>query len=280
MTTTASQSKRDLKHRLYDLLEVQVDNDTAKRVYDAYDIFMIVLIILNVFAVILETEPTLAAQFGTFFEVFEAVSVLIFTIDYVLRLWVCTVDPRYAQPVWGRLRFALSPLALIDLLSVLPFYLSMLLPVDLRFLRVLRLLRFLRLLKIGRYSDAVQTLWSAVRSRAEELVVCLIMGAILLVLASCAMYYVESDVHPDGFGTIPQAMWWSAVTLTTVGYGDVYPTTTLGKIIGSGIAVLGVGMFILPTGILATAFAEEVRKRHEINKPTVCPHCGKELPKS
>lgn len=162
---------------------------------------------------------------------------------------------------------------LIDILAIAPFYLA--LAGDLRAIRVLRLFRLFRVIKVARYSKAVQTLGRVIRAKREELLVAVFVLIVLLVLSSSLMYYVENDDQPAAFGSIPEAMWWSIATLTTVGYGDVHPITPLGKFIASIIAVLGIALFALPTGILGSGFVEEMQKER-LHKQ-VCPHCGKDI---
>lgn len=260
------------KRRTYELLEREVG---ATRSDLAVDLFVSTLIVVNVCAVMLETVAWIGPPWGPYFAAFELFSVAVFTAEYVLRLWSCTADPRYAGALRGRLRYALSPLALIDLLAVAPFYLEFV-AFDLRFVRALRLFRLLRLFKLARYADSMRTLGVVLRSRREELLVTLFIVVVLLVFASSAMYYVENDAQPQQFSSIPASMWWGVETLTTVGYGDVYPVTTAGRFLGAGIAILGVGLFALPTGILASAFSEELQKRRRRER-LACPHCGRDV---
>ena len=174
----------------------------------------------------------------------------------------------------GRIRFALQPLQIIDLLAILPFYLPFI-GIDLRFLRAVQLFRLFRLLKMGRYSQSLTTLTNVIKSKKEELSITLFAGFILLIIASSLIYLVENEAQPEAFHSIPNSMWWGVVTLTTVGYGDVYPKTALGKIIGACIALLGIGLFALPAGIIASGFASEIQKKETEIK--VCPHCGKKI---
>jgi len=267
-----------LKRRLYEVLEVAEQGDTLSRVFD---IFIISLIALNVLALILGTIPSLAS-FERLFRMFEFVSVIIFSIEYLLRLWSCTEDEKYEAPVKGRFRFARQWMIIIDLLAILPFYLALAAPVvralDLRMLRAVRMMRIFRLFKLGRYSQAMKTMGRVLRNKKEELGITISIVLLLLIIASSLMYFVENPVQPEVFSSIPAAMWWGVETLTTVGYGDVIPQTALGKALGMVIAILGIGMFALPAGILGSGFFEEVqRKRRE---PEVCPHCGKEIRKN
>jgi voltage-gated potassium channel len=266
---------KKIKARLYDILVETSDRKLPDRIIA---IFLMALILLNVIAVILETVEELATSYAALFYYLELLSVAVFTLEYLLRLWICTLNPKYQGSILGRLRYALTPMALVDLIAILPFYLPAVLPLDLRVVRTLRLFRLFRLLKLARYAESLNTLDDAIRSKKEELVISIMMLLILLLLSSSLMYVVESEAQPDKFSSIPATMWWSVATLTTVGYGDVFPTTPLGKLLGAFIAILGIGVFALPTGILATGFAEALEKRRRPKPaPTICPHCGHEI---
>ncbi len=246
-----------LKKRIFDVIESPDPEDWRGKYFDD---FMIVLIIANVIAVVLETVESLAASYGTFFQYFEYFSVTVFSVEYILRIWTAdeNEDERFHPPVKGRVRFAMTPMALVDAIAILPFYLGMFLAVDLRFMRVFRLLR---LLKLTRYSAALQILGAAVYGQRRALGAALMIIVTLLVFASSVIYLLEKDAQPEAFSSIPQAMWWGLATLTTVGYGDVTPISVAGRVFGGFIMVLGIGMFALPAGILATAFGNEIKKR-------------------
>lgn len=244
-----------LKKRIFEIIEVSSEGD---RVSYYFDLFIVILIVLNVISLILGSVNELYAQFSPFFILFDNASLCIFTVEYMLRLWTCNCNPAFNQPIIGRIKYIFTPLALIDLFAILPFYIPMILPVDLRFLRILRIMRIFRLLKLARYSSAIQLLGKVVKREKDTISVLFFMLLIILVIVSCLIYYVEKDAQPDVFSSIPASMWWAAVTLTTVGYGDVYPVTLLGKILGTIIALLGIGMFALPAGVLASGFIEEV----------------------
>ena len=261
-----------IQRRIYELLEVAHPDDTASRVTD---LFLFVLIALNVAAVIVETVEEIATQCADAFYYFEGFSVAVFTVEYVLRLWTCVADRRYARPIAGRIRFAGSWHAIVDILAILPFYLPMFLPIDLRIVRALRFFRLLRFLKLSRYSESMRIFGKVLRSERAELMVALFVAGVLLVLGSSFLYLVEHQAQPDKFSSIPAAMWWGVATLTTVGYGDVAPITPLGRFLGAIVAVMGIGMFALPAGILASGFAREMGKRRD--EPAVCPHCGEPI---
>lgn len=261
-----------MKKRVFEIL----DNTSRDGLSRWVSGFLMTLIVVNVAAVVLETMPALRTDDGEPFATFELFSVIVFSVEYLLRLWSCTSDPRYSRPFLGRLKYALSPLALVDLAAVLPFYLPMMVAdLDLRIVRAFRLVRLFRILKIGRYSESLQTFRAILREKKEELLITLFMAGILLVIVSSLMYFVENEAQPDKFTSIPAAMWWGVATLTTVGYGDIFPVTAMGKVLGTLSAIFGIGMFALPAGILGSAFVEEMHKKRESAK--TCPHCGKKI---
>lgn len=260
------------KKRISEILEVADVGDIASRIFD---IFIVSLISVNLAAVILETVKSLSVRYSSVFRNLEICSVVVFTIEYALRLWSCTTDGKFRRPISGRIRFAFTPLAIIDLVAILPFYLPMLIPLDLRFLRVLRLVRIFRTFKMARYSESLRILGNVFRTKREDLILTVFIISILLIVASSFIYFAENAVQPAAFSSIPQSMWWGMATLTTVGYGDVYPITPIGKILGAIVSLLGIGMFALPTGILSSGFTEEIQKRR--SKAQVCPHCGKAI---
>jgi voltage-gated potassium channel len=260
----------NLRKRTWEITEVAQSGDTFSRVFD-YSI--VILIFLNVVAVIVGSVKSINDQYGVFFDWFEIFSVLIFSIEYLARLWSCTIAPRYSRPVSGRIRFSLRIMPFIDLLAILPFYLPFL-GIDLRSLRVLRILRIVRLAKVGRYYSSLQLIKNVLKAKKEELVLAFSVMVVFLIMASSILFYCETSVQPEAFSSIPATMWWAVATLTTVGYGDIYPVTLIGKFFASIIAILGIGMFALPTGILGAGFVEEIGKS---KKGESCPHCGKEL---
>ncbi|NJR22782.1 MAG: ion transporter [Richelia sp. CSU_2_1] len=247
-----------IKRTLYTIL----NTSDSKNLYSfADDIIVTFLIVLNIAVFIASTEP-LPPEQKLILEQIEIVSSLLFTVEYGLRMWVCTLDRQYARPIWGRLKYALTPLSLIDLVSILPFYLLLLFP-NLSVFNLMSLLRLLRLLKISRYSESVRHLAVVLYTKKEELIATAFAVFILLIFASSLMYFVEYEAHPDTFGSIPDAMWWGVVTLTTVGYGDIYPITPLGRFLGAILAFLGMGIFALPAGIIASGFSEEVQRKKQ-----------------
>ncbi|MCW5907277.1 MAG: ion transporter [Chitinophagales bacterium] len=262
---------KNFKSRLYYLLQPHPNSGLKEK---WVDLSLTGLILLNIFFLVLETLPELETDYHLFFWRFEVISVCIFMVEYILRLWTITVNPDYAHPLWGRLRYSITPIALIDLMAFLPFLLPFL-HFDLLFIRSVRLFRLLRILKITRYVRAMKLITDVIVERAEELLISFTIMLFMLVVSSFIMYNIEHAAQPDKFTSVPATMWWAVVTLTTVGYGDVYPITPLGKVFGALTAMTGVGLFAIPTALLASGFSDKMHKKHHSNR--YCPHCGKEV---
>ncbi|MGE5416197.1 MAG: ion transporter [Acidobacteriota bacterium] len=261
------------KKRCYEILILDLPGDVVGKIIDGS---LLVLIILNVLAVMVGTVEEITVSYGRALYIFEIFSVVIFTIEYLLRIWCCTLDERFSGPLTGRIRFFFQAMTLIDLAAILPFYLPMLVTLDTRFLRALRLFRLFRVLKVGRYSNSVRLLGLVLSKKREELVVSFSAVMVILIIISSVMFFLEHDSQPDKFSSIPATMWWGVACLTTVGYGDVFPVTVMGRILGALAAVVGLALFALPTGIIAAAFYEELES-HKNQSQGTCPHCGKEI---
>ena len=247
------------RKRVWTLLEPASDKDTISKITD---IFLVSLIFFNILMVILETVESLYLNYKTFFRNFELFSVTIFSIEYVGRLWSCVENKSNSETnTKARIKYIFSFSALIDAIAILPSLLAFLFPtVDLRFVRALRIFR---LLKFSRYSSSINTLLVVLWDQRKSFGAAFFILFIILIISSSGMYLVEKDIQPDKFGSIPQSMWWSIVTLTTVGYGDVYPVTSMGKFFGSIIIILGIGTVALPSGILASAFTEHTKRNQK-----------------
>lgn len=259
-----------LKKTVYEIIE---EAEPGNRPSEIFDVFLITLIALNVVALIVGTVEEIHRLSPGAFYLFEVISVGIFTVEFLLRVWTCTENPKYAHPIRGRLQYLVSPLALIDLLAVLPVYLVFFVNLhglDLRFLRVVRLLA--RIVRLGRYFSSLRTLGTVLHTKRGELVAVVSVLLLLLVMTSSMMFFAEHQAQPEEFANIPSAMWWSIITLTTVGYGDVFPVTAAGRLLAGVIAIVGIGLFALPAGILGSGFMEELAR--EGQEPVRCPHCG------
>jgi voltage-gated potassium channel len=262
---------QELKYKVHVLLHPELGN-TRWDIFLNY--FIIVLIVLNIIAVMLETIVPIHEKYKSEFDWFDRFSVFIFTIEYILRVWSCTHDPRYKHSIKGRLRYMMSFGALIDLLAFLPFYLHAIFNFDLRMLRILRLLRFLRLFRLTAYTRSAQMILNVFKFRFKELALSFVLTLFLIIIASCVMYFAEHPAQPEAFSSIPATIWWAVVTLTTTGYGDMAPITLIGKILAGLIMLTGVAFFALPAGIITAGFLDELKFLRK-NKGHKCPHCGK-----
>jgi len=249
------------KHELASILE---DNEHRSTTGKWLDGFLVSLILLNVLAIILESVPRLEVSYRETFDQFELFSVLVFTAEYLTRIYCCVytrLNRNKDKANWKiRLRYAFTPLALFDLIAILPFYLALFFNLDLRFLRAFRILR---IFKLSRYSKAMQMLLMVLKEEKKSLAAAFSILFVVLILASCGIYLIENEIQPDKFGTIPDAMWWAMATLTTVGYGDVTPITAGGKLFGGIITIVSMGMVALPAGILASGFIDQMERRRQ-----------------
>ena len=261
---TARTGMQPLRRRTFQVLERAENGDRLSQIADG---FLIALIVLSAVAIILESIDAVYANHESWFFWFESFTVGVFTLEYGLRLWSCVEDASkgtsaQSHPMRYRLRYACSGAALIDLIAIAPFYLILLGSggIDMRFLRMFRLLR---VLKLTRYSAALNILLQALRENARSLAAAFFILLMVMLVAATGMYHFEREAQPQAFSSIPAAMWWAFATLTTVGYGDITPITAQGRIFGALITVLGLGMVALPTGILASAYTEQLRRRSE-----------------
>lgn len=245
-----------LRQRLHEQLEPRA---WPTRGLSPVNRFLAFFILAGTAVVIAETEPLLAARYGPLFKAVELTLGVVFTLEYGLRIWaVAETEP--TMPAWrNRLRFMTSLPGLIDMLvlvaTVAPFLGS-----EAVAFRLLRLLRLLQVAKLGRMSVAMRHLVDAVHSRRHELGLTVILAVCVMVFGATALFWLEGEAQPDKFGSIPRALWWAVITLTTIGYGDVFPVTPLGKIVASAVAFAGIGLIAMPTGILAAALSDAVQK--------------------
>lgn len=237
-----------------------------------FDYLIITLIILNVIAIAIDTVANLNPILITGLRIFEIFSVAVFTIEFLMRLYISDLTHPSNSRIKSALKFVFSPYGLIDLFAILPFYIPFIIRMDLRFLRILRLIRFFRILKISRYNSTLKLIGSVIKDKKTELGMTLFVTFLILIIASFLMYHIEGSIQPDKFPNVFATLWWAVATLTTIGYGDVYPITGLGKALSGIIALLGIGLVALPTGIISAGFIERMNK---IKHPTKCPHCNK-----
>jgi voltage-gated potassium channel len=258
--------KVNIRKRIWEVLETGNSHDKASLYID---IFLISLILLNIVAVLLETVDSIYNQYKTQFLIFERLSTFIFLIEYILRVWVSIEAKKdNDSSLITRLKYMITWPAIIDLLAVLSGLLPMLFEVDLRLLRALRMIR---LLKFSRYFKVMNLLLGVLKEEKQSFLAAMFLLVIALLIASTGIYIFEKEAQPDKFGSIPESMWWAIATLTTIGYGDVTPITSMGKLFGAIIAIIGIGTVALPSGILASGFSDQLKRRqskyeNELNK--------------
>lgn len=247
----------DIKQRIFDIIQPDHGGSLASRLFDWVITVLILASVVTVFAVTFDLPVTLRKAL----EVFEAIASLVFTAEYLLRIW--TADLLYPElsGVRARLRYVVSFMALVDLLAIMPFWLPRILPGSMLGMRVLRLIRLLRILKFNRYFDAMKSLGDVIANKKRELVGSTIFVLLLMLLSSLLMYAAEHDAQPQVFRNAFSGLWWVIATLTTVGCDEVYPVTIAGRILCAVIALSGVAALAIPTGIITSGFIEGVEKK-------------------
>ena len=274
---------RKFKQIVFEVIQPAENGRIASKIFDLTILSMILLSVASVFI----STFDLPREYQNSLQQVEHISLIVFSVEYLLRIW--TADLLYPGSGFfgSRIRYIISGMALIDLLAILPFYLPMFLPVNLIGIRAVRLVRLLRLLKLNRYSDALASIGRVFKGKSREIFASLFFVLILLVVASLLIYYAEHDAQPQQFQNAFSGLWWAVATLTTVGYGDIYPITPLGRLMGAVIAVLGIGMVAVPTSILSAGFVEFLEKKNpeppaeeksaSETEKKYCPYCGKKL---
>lgn len=274
-----------LKERIFYLID---GGDRPRSLWNRIiELSIITLITLSVLQIILESFQPINERYQEAFWIFEVIVVIVFTLEYLIRLWTADLVHPELSPFRARLAFAFSGYGLIDLAAILPFYLPFLLAFDLRFIRILRVVRLLRIFKLNRYTKAIQIVGNIFWEKRTELSITVFVTMVLILMSSTVMYHLENEVQPEQFPDIISTFWWAIATLTTVGYGDVFPVTGWGKLVSGVIAMLGIGLVALPTGIISAAFIERVEEEVRAKKKqeqkhidkgfTFCPHCGERL---
>lgn len=222
------------------------------------------LIVLSVVIAVLGSEPTLVTGHEALWDGVELGIGILFAVEYLTRLWVCVEAPAIGPGLRGRLRYLVSPAALLDLVALSPLLIGAI-GAEAYLARLVRLVRVARLARLGRFSSAMRLLGEALSERRFELAMSAVIALLILLLSSTLLYLIEGAGQPEAFGSIPRAMWWSMATLTTVGYGDVFPLTPLGRVLAGITAFTGIGLIAMPTGILAAAFSDALQRRRTAN---------------
>ena len=269
-----------IKKAIFGIIQPAESGNVASRIFDLFIMALIFASTASVFIMTFDISPRTVEILIRL----EKWAIIVFTVEYLLRIW--TADMLYPEsaPWRARLKYVFSGMAIIDLVAILPFYLPMFLAVNLVSFRAIRLVRLLRLFKLNRYTDAMSSIGTVFRSKIQEILVSVFFVMIVMIIASLLIYYAEHDAQPDKFANAFSGVWWAVATLTTVGYGDIYPITAMGRFMGGVIALTGIGFVAVPTGIISAGFIELLEKKHggksdekSDEKPNYCPHCGKKL---
>lgn len=257
MTDEGDRPKNKLRRSIY----IQVEPTAwPKEGLSVLNRLTIAIIVFALILAILETEPTIGVTYSRIFNLVEGVLIALLIMEYCLRFWAAAEHKPHGGGWRSRARFFFSPSGMLDLVvivtSLLPFFGG-----NTIVLRLVGVVLILRLASLGGFSRALGDLFEAVTSRKYELLISLSLSLLLMVFGATAMWWVEGETQPEHFGSIPRALWWAIVTLTTIGYGDAYPITPLGKLLAGFVAVAGIGLIALPSGVLAAAFSEISRRR-------------------
>lgn len=264
-----------IKRRTYEIIEKDDANDKASHLFD---LLILILIVTNTVAIVLESFKMLNIMYSAQFRIFEIFSVIVFSIEYILRIWTSDIGyPSQKGKCGSVFKYIFSMMAIIDLLAIIPFYLPMFFPVDLRFLRMFRISRLLRVFKINRYTKALSLIADVIKDKKDELLATVFVMGFVILITSTMMYYFETEVQPEAFPNIVASFWWSLSTLTPIGYVDFYPITNMGKIFAGVISILGIGLVALPTGIISSGFIAALNRQEKIDSRMVCPHCGEDI---
>ena len=224
-----------------------------------FDAFIYLLIISNIIAMVLESHVNIKNEFGYHFYVFELISIIIFSFEYFYRVYLGYIDKKWK----GVSGYVFSFFGIVDLISILPFYLNRFIQIDGRFFRILRLFRLTRIFKLGRESKALKLFVKALSSVKSELYFTLFLSILTILFSASAIYFLENEAQPEAFPSITSSLWWATVSLATVGYGDVVPITDVGKIFAGIISLVGIGVVAIPTGIISASFVEVILKDKE-----------------
>jgi voltage-gated potassium channel len=251
----------NLKHRLYEILNIENTGDTATRLFN---VFLIILLVVNLIAFMLQTFEEISASYARLFSYLETFSVIVFTGEYALRVWVCTLDPMYREPIGGRIRYMTTNLlAVTDLMAILPYYLPIVLPFDFLVIRTLRLFRLARLAKLARYSDSLDLIERVIVNQREFLLITLAIQFVLLLVSAAIMFYLEHEAQPMQFANIFSALLWGVSAMTSTGFTGLYPVTPAGKVAGVILSFFEIVAMALPIGVITAGIEQEMNIAHE-----------------
>jgi voltage-gated potassium channel len=263
-----------IKEAIYDTLVNEKSRTLASRIFN---IFIIILIICYIIIFAISTIGDILTKNYKFFIIFEALIIIIFTVEYILRIWSCNIDKRFSGIIKGRLKYMVTPLMLIDLMAIAPFYLVLFTQIDLKYLALGRLFRLLRIFHFSFFNRAFNVLTRAIRKKSRELVITLLTVLVLIFFCAVIIYAAEHRAQPDVYKSIPDSIYWAFVTFSTVGYGDMTPVTPFGRFFTAIASFLGVGLIAIPAGIISSGMTEVVREMQSKQKKNKCPNCGTQV---
>ena len=246
-----------IRKRISDIIEVGFDEDFWGRGYDVVNFF---LIVVNLAVSVMLTYDSLMESMGELLLIIEAVTMGFFLFDLILRIWTAGCIYPGAGPVRAVFRYIFSFQGIVDVLSCVPYYLPVFFPGGVMAFRIFRVMRIFRIFRINAYFDSLNVISAVIRSKARLLISSVFIILMLMLASSLTMYGLEHDAQPEAFDNALSGMWWAAASLLTVGYGDIYPVTTAGRIVGMGVTMLGVGLVAIPTGIISAGFVEQYEK--------------------
>lgn len=265
---------RSLKQRVFDIVN---ERNEGGKPDTFFDFFIIILIILNTVLIFVETYPEIYGQYKGYLDLIEQITIIVFTVEYLLRIWTCTCYPEYHRPVLGRLRYAYSITMLIDFFAVFPFYLTFIMPLSIEIVHFLRLFRLFRVMKLLRYYGSIDVIYRVIKRDSQYLFSIVVILFVFLLFSSYLIFIFESEAQPDKIEDFDDAFWWAIETTSTVGYGDVVPVTEMGKFFSFLIILIGIGLIALPTGIIASGFLEEMRASHDASGDDPSLHLADEI---
>lgn len=241
-----------LKKRTFEIIEKSEKGDTVSKIFDICILFLICVNVLSVFAETFKISKGLRTVLADV----ELFSIIVFSVEFVLRVWTADFLYENTSPVKSKIKYIFSFMALIDLFAILPFYIPFVIKLDLRVLRILRLFRLARIVKANRYTKSLQKVIDVIKDKSAELFSAILMLFILMLISSVLIYYIESPAQPDVYTNALSGLWWSIAIFTSVWLGDIYPITAAGKILCALMAVFGVAIIAVPTGIISSGFVE------------------------
>ena len=270
--------REKLKNRVFKIIESPDNNNIANKVFE---IIIVSLIVVSMVLIIADTFQ-ISDGLREIFHIIEIFTLIVFTLEYIVRLWTADLIFPEKKPSMSRLKYAVSFMALVDLFSIFPFYIPFIIPLDLRVLRTLRIVRLLRLFKVNRYTSTFTTIGNVFKKKFTQLLSAVFIIFLLMIITSVLMHNVEHEAQPEIFTNAFSSFWWAISTLTTIGYGDIVPLTVEGQVLTGIFAFLGIGLVAIPTAIISAGFVEQSKiekeeEEAEQNEKCFCPYCGKNL---